>query len=664
MKTQLKRSLCYFFLLFFFLFSFNNLFAQKDYKWDKEVAVAPAIPTEFQDADAVMIYDKQFRQTYLEDYRFFSRNIIKRRIKIQTQEGLEKYARIVIPKKDGMHIEQLDARTIKQDGSIVDLDAKKDIKVIELTDDDDLDKTKYKVFSVPGAAVGDEIEMVCIQEGYTIQWGATVILHQSIPVLESEFSVESKNKGIVILATSRNGMSDGKMEKNIGNVILTWRAENLPGLYEERGNISARTLPHFLYELNIDRLYKNSSRAAPNIKSWSALLHHYNENYYDVRIRKEKKFDEVYEAIMSTAKSNATIHRLRAIQEYINEVKLEKIPDNEASEGVEYFLKKKTADFNTLIKMYKSLLEKMGVDYLFAAGRSKYAGPIDLRFPTYLQITDFLFLVPDAMGNSIILPTKSKYRSYGLNEIPLELYDTDIYIISPTDKKLFQSISLRDQGYKRNLRLRKIKVSVQLEAGTIQYAAAETISGALSTRFRNRHFNTLENEEMQEYLDNYLEDLKTVSIDTFYLSKRPEKDPFRYKLHYKYKTDNQITKLEDNVYMITFDHFLDHYLQRASANRMLDYNAPFAYTDGFSYYLEFDQKVKLSNKENLDLTVKNDMGSFLMNVKQVNPTTLLIKSKYTLMKSIIPVAQVQDLIDLMETAEKADNEGVILELVD
>jgi hypothetical protein len=58
------------------------------------------------------------------------------------------------------------------------------------------------------------------------------------------------------------------------------------------------------------------------------------------------------------------------------------------------------------------------------------------------------------------------------------------------------------------------------------------------------------------------------------------------------------------------------------------------------------------------------MGSFLMNVKQVNPTTLLIKSKYTLMKSIIPVAQVQDLIDLMETAEKADNEGVILELVD
>ncbi len=662
MKTQLKKGLCYSFLLFALFLSSNNVFAQKDYKWDKELAATPEIPAEFLDADAVMIYDKQFRQTYLEDYRFFSRNIIKRRIKIQTQEGLEKYARIVIPKKDGMHIEQLDARTIKQDGSIIDLDAKNDIKAIEISDDDDLDKTKYKVFAVPGAAVGDEIEMVCIQEGYTIQWGATVVLHQSIPVLNSEFAVESKNKGIVILATSRNGMADGKMEKNIGNVILTWRGKNLPGLYEERGNISARTLPHFLYELNIDRLYKNSSRAAPNIRSWSDLLHHHNENSFDVRIRKKKKFDEIYETIMGTSKSTAKIHRLRAIQNYINEVKIGKIPDSEASEGVEYFLEKKTADFNTLIKMYKSLLERMGVEYLFAAGRSKYAGPIDLRFPTYLQITDFLFLIPDAMGNSIILPTKSRYRTYGLNEIPIELYDTDIYIISPTDKKLFQTISLGDQGYKRSLRLRKIKASVQLEAGTIQYAATESISGALSTRFRNRHFNTLENGEMKEYLENYLEDLKTVSIDTFYLSKRPEKDPFRYKLHYEYQTNNQITKLEDKVYMLTFDHFLDHYLQRASANRMLDYNAPFAYTDGFTYYLEFDQNVKLSNKENLDLSVKNDMGTFQMNVKQVNPTTLLIKSKYILMKNIIPVAQVQDLIDLMEGAEKADNEGVILEL--
>ncbi|MFK7807791.1 MAG: DUF3857 domain-containing protein [Saprospiraceae bacterium] len=661
MKTGLKQHFKYTFL---FLFIFSNpfqLFSQKDYKWNNNVEASPSIPTEFQEADAVMIYEKQLRQTYLEDNRFFSRNIIKRRIKIQTQQGLEKYGRIVIPKKSRMHIEQLDARTIKQDGSIIDLDAKNDIKAIDLTDEDDLDETKYKVFSIPGVAIGDEIEMVCIQDGYTIEWGATVILHNTIPTLKSEFSVEVHDKGIVVLSTGRNGMPDGKIKKNLGVVTVSWDGENLPGLYEERGNISARSLPHSLYELNVDRLYRNSYSAAPDINSWSDLLHFYNENNFDVRIRKQKKFNAVFEKIMATAESTAKIHQLRAVQNYLNEIKIQKIPESEASEGIEYFLSEKKADFNTLIKMYKSILEKMEIDYLFAAGRSKYLGPIDLRFPTYLQISDFLFLIPDDQGNSVVLPTKGRTGTYGINEIPLELYDTDIYMINPKDKKVFQAVSLTDQGYKKNLCLRKSKATVQLESGVIQYKSEEAFSGAFSTRYRNNHFNWASNGSMKDYLEDYLEDQQVSSIDTFYLSEPPKKAPFRYKLHYDYQTNNQITKLEENVYVLKMDHFLDHYIQKANANRMLDYYAPFGYSDGFNYYMVFDKAVKLSNKENIDLDVKNDIGSFKLTVSQVNPTTLLIKSKYTLKSNRIPVDKIQNLIDLMEMAEKGDNEGIVLE---
>lgn len=657
MKIRPKKNRSFPFLLLC-LFSVLNLYAQKDFKWSKTVEASPAIPAEFQEADAVMIYEKQLRQTKVEDYRFFSRNIIKRRIKIQTEKGLEEYGRIVIPKIQGMHIEKLDARTIKQDGTIVDLDAKTDIKSIELNDQDDYQKRKYKIFSVQGVAVGDEIEMVCIQSGYTIQWGETVVLNQSIPVLKSDFSVESQDKGIIIVSLGKNGMPDAKNEKNLNSFTLTWSGKNLPGLYEERGNISARSLPHFIYELNADRLYSVS----PNIKNWSDLLHYMNDDFYDVRIRKKKKFDEQFEKIMATAESSAKIHRIRAVQKYLNEIELVKLDESEASEGVEYFLEKKKADFNILIKMYKSILDKMEIDYNIAAGRSKYVGPIDLGFPTYLQITDILFLLPDATGSSIVMPTKSKTRSYGLNEIPLELYDTEIYMINPKDKKMFQAVSLGDLGYKRNLRLRKIKGSVNLAEGKIKYNATETISGALSTRYRNSHYNRMENEKMKKHIEGYLEDQQIASLDTVYLSKPPKKDPFRYKLHYNYQTDNQLTKLEDKVYKLTMEHFLDHYIQRANINRLLDYYSPFAYSDGFSYYLEFDQAVKLSNKENLDLSVKNDIGSFVMNVKQVNPTTLLIKSKYILTTNMVAVEHVQSLIDIMDAAEKADNEGIIIEL--
>lgn len=662
MKYNFNRTIQFVVTLLCFISICGNLCAQNNYKWDKTLEPSPAIPAEFQDADAVMIYEKQMRQTYLEDNRFFSRNIIKRRIKIQTQQGLEKYARIVILKNRNMHIEQLDARTIKADGSIVDLDSKNDIKAIELSDEDDLDKKKYKVFSIPGVAVGDEIEMVCIQEGYTIEWGATVVLHNSIPVLKSDFSVEVNNKGIVILATGRNGMPEGIESKNMEGVALSWSGKELPGLYEERGNISARSLPYFIYELNIDRLYRNSYAAAPNIRSWSDLLHHYNDEVFEVRIRKDKKFNEVFEKIVSTAESDSKIHRLGAVQKYLNEVEIEKIPEGEASEGIEYFLEKKKGDFNTLIKMYKSILEKMEIEFYFAAGRSKYLGPIDLGFPTYLQISDFLFLIPDAAGNSIVMPTKSQDNSYGLNEIPLALYDTDIYMISPTDKELFLTVSLDDQGYKKNLRLRKVKGTVQLDKGSISYAATETYSGAFSTRNRNNHYDWMQSQSMNDYLEHHLKDQEVVNVDTAFLSKRPEKDPYRYQLHYDYQISNQISKLEDKVYAISIKNLLDHYVQKASVNRMLDYYAPYGYIDEFLYYFEFDQPIKLSNKENLDINVKNELGTYKMVVNQVSPTTLIIKSKYTLTKNTIPVSEIQTLVDLMDGAEKGDNEGIIIEL--
>ena len=635
--------------------------AQKNHKWDKTIDPSPAIPEQFKDADAVMIYDSEKRQTYYEDYRFFSRNIIKRRIKIQTQRGLEKYARIFLPKKSGMHSAILDARTIKQDGTVVDLDAKNDIKAIELSDDDDfLDRSRYDVFSIPGVAIGDEIEIVSIQEGYTIKRGATVILHDFIPILKSTFSVETYNNGILVMATNRNDMAQPQTDNSLNKFSLTWSGTNLAGLYEERGNISARSLPHFIYELNLDRLYKNS--APPNIKSWKDLLHYNNREIFDVRIRKSRKFDEVFNAIMSTAKGDSELDKITAIQHYLNEVKLIKIPEKEASEGVEYFLKKKEGDYSMLMAMYKSLLEKMDIDYLLAAGRSKYVGPIELNFPTFLQITDYLFLLPDENGNSMVLPTKSRTRTYNINEIPLELYDTDIYMISPKDKELFQTVSLTGPSHKKSLRLRKQKAMVQLAEGKIQYKAEETFSGALSTRHRNRHYEALEEESMEEYLTNYLEDMDIAGVDTFSLSEQGPVSPYRYKLFYDFKTENQIVELEEKVYKLSIDNFLAHNIQKASKNRLLDYYPPHPYTDGYNYYIQFDQAVKLSNKENIDRKVDNEIGSFSLNVKQVNPTTILLSSKYIIKASRIPVEKVQQLIDLSEAAEKADNEGLILEV--
>ncbi len=665
MNPQLKllalaKKSC-FLIILFFLTAVGSNEAQKDYKWAKKPMEVHPIPEIFSHADAVMLFDRETRQTYFQDYRFFSRNILHRRIKIQTQTGLEKYARIIIPKKPGMQIEILDARTIKKDGSIIDLDAKNDIKTLELADEDDLiDRSRYRVFSVPGVAVGDDIEMVAIQEGYHLEQGATVVMHDYIPVLKSEFGVEVFEKSIVIMATNYNQMPNPDLEKNLNNVKLTWKAENLPGLYEERGTIAARSLPHFIYELNLDRLYTDS--APPDIQTWSDLLHYLNKEHYQVRIRRSKKFNELFDNIVQSAASTSLFDRLSAIQQYLNEVKIVKIPEKEASEGMEYFLEKKKADYNTHMKLYKSLLEKLGVEYLIAAGRSKYLGPINLNFPTYLQISDLLFLIPDEQGGFIVLPTKSKNKTYDVNEFPIELYDTEVYMISPTKKSLFQVVTLNGPGPKKTMLLRKIKAKANLNEGTIEHFVEETYSGALSTRNRNWHYQQYENQTLKDLLLKDRTEQKMTSIDTISLSERPRIDPYKYELSYGFQTNHQITKLEEGVFKISLEHFLDHHLQLANENRLLDYYPKFAYTDGYTYYMEFDQPIKLVNKENFDLRANSPNASFECLVQQVNPTALLIKSKYTIKSNRIPVTDIHQLIEVNNAAQKADNEGLIVQL--
>ncbi len=270
----------------------STIVAQKNYKWSKKVSPSPTIPERFKDADAVMIYSTEIRQTKFEDYKFFSRNVFKQRIKIQTQKGLEDYARIIMSKKGGMDIYTLDARTIKQDGSFVDLDTKTEIKEVEVADDDYLiDKKKYKVFSIPGVEVGDEIEIVCIQEGYALERGGTYVLHKTIPSLKTKFILEIFDKRISPLATNRNRMPVPIIKDNLNSKVITWVLKDVPGLGEENGNVSAKTLPCFVYELNLDNFYVNTYEAAPNIKNWSDLLHFNNTNYYEVNKRSDKKFE-------------------------------------------------------------------------------------------------------------------------------------------------------------------------------------------------------------------------------------------------------------------------------------------------------------------------------------------------------------------------------------
>ena len=643
----------------------NATFAQKNFKWNKKISPAPPIPERFQDADAVIIYSTEIRQTKFEDYKFFSRNIFKQRIKIQTQQGLEEHARIILAPKDGMEIYTLDARTIKQDGSFVDLDTKTEIKEIEIADDDDLiDSKKYKVFSIPGVEVGDEIEFVCIQEGFALERGGTHVLHKTIPSLKTKFILELFDKRIAPLATNRNRMPLPIITDNLNSKGIKWQLANVPGLGDQRGNVSAKTLPCFIYELNLDAFYRNSYAAAPNIKSWSDLLHFNNDNYYEVNIRSDKKMAEMYDLIVAGTKSEDKFEQLNAIQNYMNEVQYATIPDKEASEGIEFFLENKKGDFNTIVRMYKAVLEKFGLPYYFAAARSKYWGPIDLDFPTSAQISDYLFLVEvDGKTHALPIQSRTRYGSncYSINEIPMEYFDTDIYMIDVSDKEVFKSIKLPEN--KKNGHGRKAKAMVNLKEGTIDYEMKETLNGAKSTVYRNDHYKLQEKEKLAKELLENLEGLKIDEVTDVELSDYPTTFPYEYNINYKYQTENQITEMDDKIYKISLENLFDHHIQKANKDRLLDFYPPYRYSDTYTFMMVFDSEVKLSNQENLNFSEMNPAASYKITVDQINPTSIIVKSTYSIRKSQIKIEDIQQLIDVNDNVALGDNEGIIIEVL-
>jgi len=647
------------FTIIFICFICSTLMAQKNYKWDRKIQASPDVPEMFSDADAVIVFYKETRETLLDNNRILSRNIVKQRIKIQTQSGLERYARILLPKIKGMKSIILDARTIKKNGEIVDLDAKSEIKSLEFTDEDDfLDKSKFDLFSIPGVAVGDEIEIVSIQDGYTIERGDVVIPHQFIPIMEITFTVQTKHKDIGVDAMNVNNMNMPQVVNYDNGTKVVWKAKNLPGLYEDKGNISALSLPHFIYQLNLDRLYRDS--APPNIKSWKDLMHYANKEYFDVNIRSKASLKNIANTILESADSDSKIDKLHAIQKYMNEVEKVKLNEQEESSGIEYFLEEKKGDYTTIIKMYKALLSQMGIPYRIGSCRSRGMGPIDLNFPSYFQITDFIFLIPEGDGY-FFLPIKSDNNSYNVNEAPLSLSDTKVHMISPGDKNLFRSVTLNGNDYKDNIRQINHLAVVSLENDSIFYERTETYAGALSTKHRNYHAYLKESKLLEEHVSENLISSNT-TLDSCSMSEPSQIFPYHYDLLFDFSTNDQITKLDEKIYKIDLSGNFNHQKLEASKNRLLDYYPAYKYSDGFVYAYKFEQPVKLINKENIDRSVRNNAGSFYVSVEQVNPTTIIIKSKYIIKQRRIKKEDIQDLIDITDESNKADNEGLIIEI--
>lgn len=648
-------------LLIFSLFSTIGS-GQKNYNWDNTPILQSSIPDQYSDADAIVISDYEERQSLFETPHFFTRVIFKRRIKIQSALGLEKYGRIIIPKKKNLQITVLDTRTIKQDGTIVDLDAK-DIKSLEVNPTENIfDTDKYLLFAVPGIEVGDEFEIVCIYEGRTIETGENIYLHSTLPVLQSSFVLEVV-KDIVVHTSNFNGMPEPSITKTLSTHKFKWELNNLSGLYDERCAILPNTIPYFIYELILDRFYNDS--APPSIKNWRDLLLYINKNSLNAKVRKKKALAATYQKMLGDNITSSDIEKAKTVHQYINKhIQLVKsIPEKEQSNGIEFFIDKGKADYPTLLKIYKTIFKKIGLDYYLASAKSRYFGKIKLNFPSTVQITDYLFVIEDENNIPIIFTPKTKYRTFEINEVPPHLEGTNMYMVNLKDKNTFKEVQLSYSSHKKNRRTRKIQSTVDLTKNTIEHNCQENFTGAVSLEIRYIFDDALANNRLYQLVDKLLTDRDdTAQLNEVTIADNTTVAPYNYGLKYDYSIATSILEIDSNLYKINLNNWFPHVLHKVNIeNRQLDYHPLFMGVDAFSYYLSFNEEVELVNKENIDFKISNDVGVFEISFLQVKPNMIGIRSKYIIKSSKIAVEDIQQLSALNEAAKNAGSEGVIFQ---
>ncbi len=149
------------------------------------------------------------------------------RVKVFTERGREKFAKVDIPFLKGTKIKDIMARVVKPDGTVSEL-AKADVLEREVVKADKV-KVKSKSFAIPNIEVGVIVEYQ-YKEVLSGSWANNMrlIMQRDIPIQTSSYYLKPAAGGRVL----RFNMGNTDLVKEKGNVYRM-TMENVPALKEE-----------------------------------------------------------------------------------------------------------------------------------------------------------------------------------------------------------------------------------------------------------------------------------------------------------------------------------------------------------------------------------------------------------------------------------------------
>jgi len=644
------------------------------------------IPDSLLKEDAVMI---SYLQKLAYGYRASFHTEV-RRIRILSMVARDFFSNITVVVYPGVEtLKVLDARTIKPNGKIVNLNQSDILKTgTDINGDGEFDYIVYKV-PVPAVEIGDDIELILQkrikhypnyrftrfvsgfyetgfkgkQEAYEESSLFNVYLHSELCCLHSEFHLQSSPE-FRLSYKCYNGMPKPVIEQDSSRLLLKCSMNMIPALRDRRYSCMPCEVPYISFFVEpLDPLFNFN----PSPRNWSDVyftcINEFNPDdaqYWN----KLNYFFNFYEQKIKSLSDSGSLYQFCRFYNYVKDkVNICPVHPNEEEYNIGYFLSGRYMDQRNLIKSYRKMLEYLKLPYYYCFVRPKTKGSFDMSFFREGEVTNVFLAFRDAKNSyHIIQPHGYNGTRYELDEVAPEYRGTTAVLVSRDDSLRIRMLIIPEHSYSENNSTVTGKVLISPVDSVLRITAKATFTGDYSTFTRNlwQIMDSLQNNPTgKQQIAQIL--FKEAGIDTLHLESYSSDFPYSLKLSYISRIKNKTLKLEDTLFNLPLEGIIRQVEgMMPSGQRKLGFYFPFAFTNSYKMMLGFDKPIEVLNADKFNITEENETASFSSSLSRINDKAYLLTVYYALKKSIVPVDDFPYLERVRKAADLIGNLSVFV----
>ena len=649
-------------LLLITLKSYGQL---EEYAWPEGKTPTVDLGQSVPEHDAVILYE-----IHTIDYNLMPphpvTHTVHQLIKIFTQYGLNQSAYVYLPRADLKEILVLDARTIKQDGQIIDLASNEIYNSLLQSDPGNSEADvnfNFIRFAVPGVEVGDEIEII-----YTLDepgfYGGDIIPNSYAFSLLTRYEFIYPNR-FELSCDLNNDFPQPQVENLFSKVKAIFTIQNSENILNESYSIPYLSLPWFSFRIRPTGI----SGPLSGRKQWDEADKSVRLSFKNPAVPKNKYVRYYQNLIRKTASqdSSSRFDQFRMLYNYlIDSVDMRKLSKkSETGKCNEFYLYKGYMDKLAFYRLAVQFLEEMDLDYDVCFCRNRYRGKIQVLNPRINEIDEFIFRIHDRNGSFHYLNLNHPISYFEVDELPPSLAGTlAVGHMKKYGQSILDTFRLPVWDEQENVVLNELNLDFNTEnPDTCRLLVNSMFSGYFSQYIRGfnqlLHADTLLKNSFVEFKSN---EEPYLHVDSSTLAGYQREYPFKLEVRTEAWMDHPSDIINDSLLSIPLEKLIDyHLLDLDPGERMLDYFPEFTYTDSVIVEVSFPENytVRLLNGADLSFENSNPAGTYRMEI-EAGKNEIKVFSSYQVRRNKIPVEEIGEIRSLNQSADRGKHNSLLV----